>query len=45
MCRIAKLGFSTMAAIESGTIAVLAEKPSVARDIASVLGATRKRDG
>jgi DNA topoisomerase IA len=34
-----------MATQESGTVAVLAEKPSVARDIASVLGATRKRDG
>ena len=34
-----------MATQESGTIAVLAEKPSVARDIASVLGATSKRDG
>jgi len=34
-----------MATMESGTIAVLAEKPSVARDIASVLGATRKGDG
>ena len=34
-----------MATRESGTIAVLAEKPSVARDIASVLGATSKRDG
>src|ERR1700730_5753901 len=34
-----------MATEESGTVAVLAEKPSVARDIASVLGATRKRDG
>jgi len=32
-----------MATRESGTIAVLAEKPSVARDIASVLGATSKR--
>src|SRR6266567_2064685 len=30
---------------ESGTVAVLAEKPSVARDIASVLGATSKGDG
>src|SRR6266567_1583699 len=30
---------------ESGTVAVLAEKPSVARDIASVLGATSKREG
>jgi DNA topoisomerase-3 len=30
---------------ESGTIAVLAEKPSVARDIASVLGATGRGDG
>src|ERR1700692_3018986 len=30
---------------ESGTVAVLAEKPSVARDMASVLGATSKRDG
>ncbi len=34
-----------MAAQESGTVAVLAEKPSVARDIASVLGATSKGDG
>src|SRR5579863_9475658 len=34
-----------MATQESGTVAVLAEKPSVARDIASVLGATSKRDG
>ena len=34
-----------MATRESGTIAVLAEKPSVARDIASVLGATGKGDG
>ncbi len=34
-----------MATMESGTIAVLAEKPSVARDIANVLGATNKRDG
>src|SRR3984885_1118153 len=34
-----------MATMESGTIAVLAEKPSIARDIASVLGATNKRDG
>jgi len=34
-----------MAPSESGTIAVLAEKPSVARDIARVLGATRKGDG
>ena len=30
---------------ESGTIAVLAEKPSVARDIARVLGAGSKGDG
>jgi DNA topoisomerase-3 len=30
---------------ESGTIAVLAEKPSVARDIAKVLGANTKGDG
>ena len=30
---------------KSGTVAVLAEKPSVARDIASVLGATSKGDG
>ena len=35
----------TMAPPESGTIAVLAEKPSVARDIARVLGATSKGDG
>ena len=34
-----------MAAPESGTIAVLAEKPSVARDIARVLGATGRGDG
>jgi len=34
-----------MAAPESGTIAVLAEKPSVARDIAKVLGASNKGDG
>ena len=31
-----------MATIESGTIAVLAEKPSVARDIATVLVAERQ---
>jgi DNA topoisomerase-3 len=30
---------------ESGTVAVLAEKPSVARDIAKVLGATTRGDG
>ncbi len=30
---------------ESGTVAVLAEKPSVARDIASVLGAVSQGDG
>jgi DNA topoisomerase-3 len=34
-----------MASPESGTIAILAEKPSVARDIARVLGATSKGDG
>ena len=34
-----------MANPESGTIAVLAEKPSVARDIARVLGADQKGDG
>src|SRR5436190_5783382 len=34
-----------MAPPESGTIAVLAEKPSVARDIARVLGASTKGDG
>jgi len=34
-----------MAAAESGTIAVLAEKPSVARDIARALGATSPGDG
>jgi DNA topoisomerase-3 len=38
-------GILTMAIQESGTVAVLAEKPSVARDIASVLGATSTRDG
>jgi DNA topoisomerase III len=32
-------------AAESGAVAVLAEKPSVARDIAKVLGATAKGDG
>src|SRR5271154_2753097 len=30
---------------ESGTIAVVAEKPSVARDIAKVLGATTRGEG
>jgi DNA topoisomerase-3 len=34
-----------MSAPESSTIAVLAEKPSVARDVARVLGATTKGDG
>src|SRR5947209_10887994 len=34
-----------MAASEPGTVAVLAEKPSVARDIARVLGAGSKGDG
>jgi uncharacterized OsmC-like protein len=34
-----------MAVLESGNIAVLAEKPSVARDIAHVLGATSRGDG
>jgi DNA topoisomerase-3 len=34
-----------MAPPESGTIAILAEKPSVACDIARVLGATSKGDG
>src|SRR5678815_3851566 len=34
-----------MPAAESGTVAVLAEKPSVARDIARVLGAGNKGDG
>ena len=33
------------ASTESGTVAVLAEKPSVARDIARVLGAANKGDG
>ncbi|MGA2883293.1 MAG: DNA topoisomerase 3 [Bryobacteraceae bacterium] len=33
------------AAAESGVVAVLAEKPSVARDIAKVLGATTKGEG
>ena len=33
------------ASTESGTIAVLAEKPSVARDIARVLGAANKGNG
>ena len=30
---------------QSGTVAVLAEKPSVARDIAKVLGANSKGEG
>jgi DNA topoisomerase-3 len=34
-----------MADLESGTIAVLAEKPSVARDIARELGASSRGDG
>src|SRR5690242_20997952 len=34
-----------MATPEPGTIAVLAEKPSVARDIARVLGATSRGEG
>src|SRR3954454_7332109 len=34
-----------MGAAESGSVAVLAEKPSVARDIARVLGAGSKGDG
>ena len=34
-----------MEANESGTVAVLAEKPSVARDIARILGATKQGDG
>ncbi len=34
-----------MAAAESTSIAVLAEKPSVARDLARVLGAAKKGDG
>src|SRR5213075_2137396 len=34
-----------MAAAESGTIAVIAEKPSVARDIARVLGAGSRGEG
>jgi hypothetical protein len=34
-----------MAVLESGNIAVLAEKPSVAHDIAHVLGATSRGDG
>src|SRR5215212_10054668 len=32
-------------AAEAGSVAVLAEKPSVARDIARVLGASAKGDG
>ncbi len=39
-----KLGI-TMQASESGTVAVLAEKPSVARDIARVLGADKRGQG
>src|SRR5436190_23052477 len=34
-----------MGSAESGSVAVLAEKPSVARDIARVLGAGTKGDG
>jgi DNA topoisomerase-3 len=34
-----------MKASESGTVAVLAEKPSVARDIARVLGAEKRGKG
>src|SRR5215813_13631106 len=34
-----------MSAPDSGTVAVLAEKPSVARDIARVLGAGSKGEG
>ncbi|MBV8817837.1 MAG: hypothetical protein JO022_05730, partial [Acidobacteriaceae bacterium] len=34
-----------MATPDPGTTAVLAEKPSVARDIARVLGANQKGDG
>ncbi len=34
-----------MEASESGTVAVLAEKPSVARDIARILGATKQGEG
>jgi DNA topoisomerase-3 len=34
-----------MGSAESGVVAVLAEKPSVARDIARVLGAGTKGDG
>ena len=34
-----------MASTNSGTIAVLAEKPSVARDIARVLGAANRGEG
>ena len=34
-----------MAGSESGSIAVLAEKPSVGRDIARVLGATSQGEG
>src|SRR5437660_10602897 len=34
-----------MSVSESGSVAVLAEKPSVARDIARVLGATRQGNG
>ena len=34
-----------MKATESGTVAVLAEKPSVARDIARVLGAEKRGKG
>src|SRR5271166_323794 len=34
-----------MVAVESGSVAVLAEKPSVARDIARVVGANARGDG
>jgi DNA topoisomerase III len=40
-----KTGSFKIAPPESGTIAVLAEKPSVARDIARVVGAVKKGEG
>ena len=40
---IAKMGYPM--GLDSGTVAVLAEKPSVARDIARVVGAVNKGEG
>ena len=42
---VPSLNWNLPPTVESTTTAVLAEKPSVARDIAKVLGATTKGDG